>query len=83
MKVPCDVAEVNDLELSDGLGAEISDLPGCHIDCRRCGREESFFFNKRLNVKACLELMKEDCPRKEANEYVTYSQYDGDESYEL
>ena len=66
MRVRCSVDEV-ELEGDYGL------VDGVSVSCTRCGHETESFGTRDVSVRRCLALMREECPNRESNYYITDS----------
>lgn len=64
MRVEC---EVNLVEMTNDDGREVA---GVCATCSRCEHETESFGTGDASVKRCLVLMREECPKGEANFYV-------------
>jgi hypothetical protein len=66
-QVECDIQETT-LENEEGI-----EVDGITATCSRCGNETESFGTSGASVRRCLVLMRENCPKGEANFYVASS----------
>lgn len=64
MRVACDVDETT-MQNEDGY-----DVDGVEVTCGRCGHTTESFGTSGASIRRCLVLMRQECPRGEANYYV-------------
>lgn len=62
--VTCELTEVE-------LQGDYGDVPSIVAVCSRCGNETESFGTGEASVRRCLVLMREECPRRERNFYVS------------
>jgi hypothetical protein len=64
MRVQCSIDETE-------LDGDYGRVPGIVVTCSRCGYETESFGTSEVSVRRCLALMREQCPNKEENLYVS------------
>lgn len=65
MKITCEIQHV-DLQSDQGR-----DVEGVVATCSRCGHSEESFGTSEASIRRCLVLLRESCPRRERNYYVS------------
>lgn len=68
MRVECDVDEIE----HEGYRGPVA---GVEVTCGRCGHQTSAYGTSGASVRACLVMLREECPLGESNFYTA----DGDE----
>lgn len=63
-RIECEAEEV---ELVDERG---DDVPGVAVTCGECDHRVESFGTSGRSIRRCLALLREECPRGEANFYA-------------
>jgi hypothetical protein len=65
MKIACSI-DFAELENDDGFP-----LDSVCATCSRCGHETESFGTSDRSIRRCLVLMREECPERESNFYIS------------
>jgi hypothetical protein len=65
MRVICDIGETT-LENDEGF-----EIDGVSATCRRCGNITESFGTEGPSVRRCLVMMRNECPLRQSNFYVS------------
>jgi hypothetical protein len=66
MKIHCEVEEIE-------LEGDYGDVPSVQATCSDCGHETTSFGTSDASVRRCLVVMREECPKRRSNLYVSGS----------
>jgi hypothetical protein len=53
------------------LDGDYGPVEGIELTCDRCGHSEESFGTDEPSLSRCAALLRENCPRRERNYYVT------------
>jgi len=63
MRVACEVEEIE-------MEGDYATVSGTCVTCSRCDHQTEAFGTSSASVRACLAMMREECPNGENNFYV-------------
>lgn len=68
MRVECESEEIE-------MEGDYATVPGTRVTCSRCDHATEAFGTSDRSVRACLAMLREECPNGESNYYTA----DGDD----